>query len=97
MNPAPIDAAAWSEIGNILTKVWVVVLLVVVLATNMLIGHNIIPSLVASDYLPSIWQRTRPIFYALALVCLVIALVFLAQVVGLTNGALRMFWENFWI
>lgn len=96
MDPSAIGSAQWSEIGSLLTNLWVVVLLIVLFATNMLIGHNFLPSLVASHHLPPTVQRTRPVFYALALACFGLALFFLSRVVDIA-GVLRAFWPDYWI
>ena len=97
MVPEPIGSATWGEIGETLTTLWIVVMLVVLLAANVLIGHNAIPSLVASGHFSRTWQKARAIFYGLAIISFGSALFFLARVVSLTNGTLRMFWEDFWI
>jgi hypothetical protein len=96
VNPAPIDTLIWSEIGSLLTSLWIVVLLIVIFATNMLIGHNLIPSLVASEDIPRISQKARPVFYALAIMSFGLAMYFLSRVVELA-GVLRLFYADYWI
>ena len=96
MDPASIGSTEWSEIGSLLTNLWVVVLFIVLVATNMLLGHNFIPSLVASRHVPDSLQKVRPAFYLLALVCFGLALFFLARVVD-DAGVLRRFWADYWI
>ena len=96
MEPSAIGSAQWREIGDLLTSLWVVVLLIVLFATNVLIGHNFIPSLVASSHLPRSTQKTRPAFYALAILSFALALFFLSRVVDLA-GVLRDFWPDYWI
>ena len=96
MDPAAIGGPQWSQIGALLTNLWIVVLLVIVSATNILLGHNFIPSLLATGDLPASAQKARPILYAAALVTFVLALFFLAQTVDLA-GVLRDFWANYWI
>ena len=96
MDPAPIDSAMWNEIGSTLSFLWLVVLFVVLFATNMILGHNLIPSLVASRHIPDKMQKARPIFYALALASFGLALFFLSEVVD-SAGVLRLFWADYWI
>ena len=96
MDPAALGSPEWSEIGKLLTNLWLVVLFVVLFATNMLFGHNLIPSLVATRDIPDNLQKTRPVFYALALVCFALALFFLSQVVD-DSGVIRRFWADYWI
>ena len=96
MDPSAISQETWSEIGGLLTRLWIFVLLIVIFAGNMILGHNMIPSLVASDHLPRTFQKTRPFFYALALASFGAALFILTRVVSL-SGLLRDFWADYWI
>ena len=96
MDPSALGPTEWNEIGKMLTSLWIVVLFIVLFATNMLLGHNFIPSLVATQDIPRTFQRTRPVFYVLALVCFGLALFFLSEVVDF-SGVLRRFWANYWI
>lgn len=96
MDPAALGGTEWSEIGKLLSNLWVVVLFILLFATNMLFGHNFIPSLVATRDIPDSWQKSRPAFYALALVCFALALFFLSHVVD-NSGVLRRFWADYWI
>lgn len=79
-----------------LTALWLVVLCIVLFAGSMLVGHNLIPSFVQSQHIPSVWQKTRPIFYALAILFFALAMFFLYRVVDLA-GVLRSFWADYWI
>ena len=96
MDPASIGISEWSEIGYLLTRLWLMVLFVVLFATNMLFGHNFIPSLVATGDIPRRAQKARPVFYALAIICFAVAMFFLSQVVD-SAGILRRFWADYWI
>lgn len=96
MDPTPLGTAEWSEISSMITTLWVVLLFVVLFAANMLIGHNCLPTLVASQHVPRSFQKTRPVFYLLALACMGVALFFFAEVVDYA-GVLRRFWADYWI
>ena len=96
MDPAPIGTAEWAEIGKLLTNLWLVVLFIVLFASNILLGHNMIPSLVASEHLPGSWQKSRPVFYLFALIFFGLALFFLVRVIDLA-GVLEDFWPDYWI
>ena len=96
MDPTAIGLGEWREIGRLLTQLWVVVLFVVLFAANMLLGHNFIPSLVATQDIPESAQKARPLFYGLALVCLGVAAFFLSLVVD-DVGVLRRIWSEYWI
>ena len=96
MDPATIGSLEWSEIGKLLTGLWIVVLFIVLFATNMLLAHNFIPSLVASGHLQNSLQKTRVVLYALALVCFGLAIFFLSGVVD-SAGVLRDLFPDYWI
>ncbi len=97
MDPEAVGLSTWSEIGKTLTTLWFVVLFTVLFAGNLLVAHNLVPSFVASRHIPIDAKKAGVAFYALAIISLGLALFFLARVVGLANGTLRLFWENFWI
>ena len=96
MDPAPLANAEWLEIGKLLSSLWGMVALIVFVATNILIGHIFIPSLVASGHLPDVAQKTRPMFYVLAIAAFGGTIFLLSEVVELA-GVLRRIWEDFWI
>jgi len=97
MDPEAIGLSTWSEIGKTLTNLWIVVLFTVLFAGNLLVAHNLVPSFVATRHVPADAKKAGVAFYLLAIISLGLALFFLARVVGLANGTLRLFWENFWI
>ena len=96
MDPAPIGPASWSEIGKMLSTLWVVVVFIVLFAANIILGHNLIPSFVQSDHIPRSWQKARVFFYGAALASFGIAMLFLLRVIEF-GGVLRNFWADFWI
>jgi hypothetical protein len=96
MDPVALTGPQWTDIGDLLTRLWVVVGLVVFIATNMLIGHILIPSLVASSHLPMELQKTRPVFYLLATMGGAATVFVLFQVVTLAR-VLDSFWPDYWI
>ena len=95
-DPIAVLAPEWQDIGDLLTNLWYMVALVVFLATNMLVGHILIPSMVASHHLPERVQRVRPIFYAAAIASFGLAMYILSRVVELA-GVFRRFWDIYWI
>jgi len=96
MDPTALGPNEWRELGRLLTNLWLVVLFIVLFASSMIVGHNFIPSFVASEHIPRVWQKTRPVFYAGAILCFLLALFFLARVVDYA-GVLRSFWADYWI
>ncbi len=96
MDPAPLGLSQWDELGRMLGSLWIVVLLVVLAASNLLIGHNLVSSMVASQHISAIWGKTRPLFYGLGIASFAMALFFLAKVVD-SAGVFRDFWPDYWI
>ena len=96
MDPAGLDNFEWTEISKLLLNLWIMVVLIVSFATNMLIGHIFIPSLVASHHLPRELQKTRPLFYAAAVVSFGLTIFVLFLVIDLAD-VLARFWEDYWI
>ena len=96
MDPIALSNAEWTEIGKLLTSLWMVVALIIVFATNMLVGLVFIPSLVASQHLPSSLQKTRVLFYAGAIVSFALAIVFLLAVIDRADIIDTLF-EDYWI
>ena len=60
MDPVSLFSNEWSEIGKLLTSLWIMVGLIVFVAANALISLIFIPSLVATFHLPPVAQKTRP-------------------------------------
>lgn len=96
MEPAPLGAFHWSELGSMLFALWMVVIFIVLFAANMIVGHNLIPSFVASGHVSQVWQRARIFFYACAIICFFLALFFFARMVDI-GGVLNTFWADYWI
>ena len=94
--PVGLANPQWADIGSLLTNLWIIVALVVFFATNMMIGHIFIPSLVSTFHLPPVVQKTRPIFYGVAIISVVVAAVLLVQVIDLAD-VLKDFWDSYWI
>ena len=96
MDPAGLLSYEWSEIGKLLTSLWIMVGLIVFVATNVLISLIFIPSLVASFHLPPMAQKTRPLFYALAIASLALAVVVLIRFIDQSDVIARIY-EDYWI
>ena len=96
MDPTPLANYQWSEIDKLLTNIWWMVVLVIVFATNWIIGHMLGPSLVGSHHIPRAAQKLRPMFYGLAVASFGLGVYVLSEVVQLAQ-VLRLIWEDFWI
>ncbi len=96
MDPAALSGSEWSDIGSMLSNLWIVVALVVFFGANMMVGHILIPSLVATAHLPSGAQRVRPFFYAIAVAAAAAAAVVFIRVIE-DASVLERFWSSYWI
>lgn len=96
MDPAAIGTDQWKEIGSLLTNLWIVVFFIVVFATNLILGHNMVPSLLYTKDVPQIAQKVRPVFYLFAVVSFAAAMVFLTMVI-IEADVMRDFWADYWI
>lgn len=96
MDPAALANYEWTEIGKLLTNLWIMVGLIVFFATNLIIGHIFIPSLVASSHIPNIAEKSRPAFYAMAILSFAAATYVLFQVIDLSDVLSRIY-DDYWI
>ena len=96
MDPSGLANPQWSELGKLLVHMWILLGLVLSFATTMLIGHIFIPSLVATYHLPSILQKTRPLFYAMSVVIFGLTIYVGTRIIDFA-GVLDDFWADYWI
>ena len=96
LDPGTITPASWSELGSLLRSMWLAVLFIVIFASNMLVGHNLIPSFVASGHIGESWRKARPVFYGGAVASLAVAVFFIGRAADFA-GVLRNFWPDYWI
>lgn len=96
IDPHVIGIESWSELGSLLRSLWLVVLFIVLFASNMILGHIMIPSFVMSGHVPESFSKARPPLYVLAVLCFAVAMFFLSRAVDFA-GVLRNFWPDYWI
>ena len=96
LDPGAITSASWSELGSLLRSMWLAVFFVVLFASNMLLGHNMIPSFIASGHIGKSWGKARPALYGGAVVSLVVAAFFIGRAAD-SASVLRNFWPDYWI
>jgi hypothetical protein len=96
VDPEALAHAQWSEMGDLLTNLWIMVAFIVFFATNMLIAHNWLPSFIRTRHLSDGLSKTRPLFYAVAISSFGAAMYMLSRVVD-HAGVLRDFWPVYWI
>ena len=96
MEPAPLGAVQWSELGSMLFALWMAVIFTVLFAANMLVGHNLLPTFTASRHVPESLEKARLLFYAFAIICFAIAMYFLVSTIQ-QGDVLQSFWPDYWI
>ena len=96
MDPAPLVNNQWTEITKLLVNLWIMVGLIVIVASNMLVGHIFIPSLIASQHIPDVARKARPAFYALAVLFFAATVYVFFQVIDLSD-VIGTIYDDYWI
>ena len=96
MDPVALTRAEWTDIGQMLTYMWVMLGIVIFFSTNYLIGHVFIPSLVASGHVPAGLQKTRPLFYALFILGVIATAVTFVMVIQ-EGSVISRIYDTYWI
>lgn len=96
MDPEFISREHWADISTVLRFLWLYWLFIIGFATNMLLAHALIPSLITSGQLPASVGRVRPLLYLGALGILAIAVLFFV-LTAVNAGVIGRLWERWWI
>ena len=96
MNPEVITTEHWADISTMLRFLWLYWLFIIGFATNMLLAHALIPSLISSRQLPSSVARIRPLLYMGALGILAIAILFFI-LTAVNADVVGRLWGRWWI
>lgn len=91
MNPDFVAASDWGALSSLISNLWVFVFSVAVFAFSLLLGHAIIPSLVATGHLPGGAERIRPFLYILSLAALAGAYLFARDALVLSRVILDIY------
>ena len=97
MDPNVIGPDGWKAVSAFVTNIWLFVASVLIFASNMLIGHNAIPSLVQSGHIPSSFQKLRAPLYAGSTIAFVAALYFVFRALEGARSAVNLIYPEFWI
>ena len=97
MDPSVIDSYAWGEISVFVTNIWLFVAMIIVVAANMLLGHNAIPSLIKSKHVPASFNKLRVPFYVVAVVAFGAALFFVVSAFQGGLHAIEAIYPDYWI
>ena len=68
MDPNSLGINEWQQISKLLLSLWMTVIFIIIFAANMLLAHNIIPSLVESKHIPLTLGKIRRPLYLLAII-----------------------------
>tara|TARA_B110000014_G_C19617326_1_gene326498 strand:+ start:101 stop:391 length:291 start_codon:yes stop_codon:yes gene_type:complete len=96
MDPNSLGINEWQQISKLLLSLWMTVIFIIIFAANMLLAHNIIPSLVESKHIPLTLGKIRRPLYLLAIISFAIALFFFSGVIR-NAGFLKTFYPDYWI
>ena len=96
MDPSYVSSDIWHDLSTMLRLFWVYLFVIIGFASNFLIAHAIIPSLVDSGQLPTRIARLRPLFYLGALSILAVAVVVLVLAITSADVAGRIL-DRWWI
>ena len=96
MDPEFITTEHWADISTVLRFLWLYWLFIIGFATNMLLAHALIPSLISSGQLPASVGRIRPLLYLSALGILTIAILFFI-LTAVNADVIGTFWDRWWV
>jgi len=97
MDPSYISTEYWAEIKIFTSNMGLFVLCMIIFAANMLVGHNAIPSLIASHHLPRSLNKLRPPIYVVAVVAFIAAIYFVVTAFIGGLDAIRHIYPDYWI
>jgi len=96
MDPNSLGINEWQQISRLMLSLWLTVFFVIIFSANMLIAHNIIPSLIESKHIPLSWSKIRTPLYVIAITSFAIAIVFFLSVIR-NASFLKTYWPDYWI
>ena len=96
MDPSYVSSDIWHDLSTMLRLFWVYLFVIIGFASNFLVAHAIIPSLVDSGQLPVRIARLRPLFYLGAFSILAVAVVVAVLAIMSADVAGRIF-GRWWI
>ena len=82
IEPRAITGIDWSVLPWLVYALWGVVIFNVLFAGAMLLGHAVLPSLMATGHIQLRFQRVRPILYILGLGALLVSIIIVVSFVA---------------
>ncbi len=96
IDPQIITSSQWQDVGSFLVYLWAFVFLLPSFAGNFLVAHSLIPSLAITGHVGPRVTRTRPVFYALA-VLFGLATIWTVVLMIDGSGVLQEIYPKVWI
>ncbi len=96
MDPAALANPEWTQLGNLITNLWLMLGSIIVIGSIYVTAHIFIPSLVASHHLPSIFNILRLPMYASMVFFIVVYFYFLSQAI-VESDVIADIYETYWI
>jgi Na+-translocating ferredoxin:NAD+ oxidoreductase RnfE subunit len=97
IDPNYIGPEAWGYVSVFVTNIWLFVLSIFIFAANMVIGHNMIPSLIESHHIPKSLGRIRIPVYAIAIAAFASAIFFVIRAFQGGYEAIGLIYPDYWI
>tara|TARA_B110000263_G_scaffold80128_1_gene70067 strand:+ start:205 stop:507 length:303 start_codon:yes stop_codon:yes gene_type:complete len=97
IDPNTISSEAWTNISVFVTSIWFFVLSIFIFAANMVIGHNVIPSLVESHHIPRSWNKIRIPIYLITIIAFASAIFFVVRAFQGGYEAISLIYPDYWI
>jgi hypothetical protein len=95
-DPSFITTEQWSQLSTLISTLWFCFALAILISFDLLIGHAVIPSMVASGHLPQGLNRIRPLFYGIAVLAAIGIVVLVASRADLLRVPFDIY-EKMWI
>lgn len=96
VDPQALSAEQWQQVSSTLLYLWLFLIFMGGVASNFLIAHAVIPTMVWTHHLPGKAQAVRPVFYLLTLVALA-GVVWAASNIVSESEVLRTIYPKVWI
>ncbi len=95
MDPKPLTAAEWAEVGNALKFLWLALGFALVAGPSLLTAHAIIPSVVDTKTVPATWSKLRPPLYAVGIAS-VMGIIFALFMASQNTNFLHDMYSRWW-
>lgn len=95
MDPQPLSASEWAQIGTVLKFLWAALGCAIVAGFSLLTAHAIITSLVDTNTISAKWSNLRPVLYFVGIVA-VIGVIACFVLAALNLEWLDILYSRYW-